>query len=341
MRPTAKDVAKLSGVSIATVSNVITGKKYVSPDVAGRVRDAIQQLGYVPNATARNLRVNKSYRIAVLVPDTSMYFFGEIVKRIQAVAYEYHYQVVIANSNFSYEQELAQLQGFVNTGVDGVINVSPLVRKKDAARFSETPMVVVDRMDLHGEDRNFDYRNVGFVSADEREGARLVAQRCYATGFKKLVCLVHSDPLFTNTQTRCQYVCDYMRKRGVKDENILIQDSHLNFESGYHSLIKILDSGFDIQGSALFSSNDESAWGAMEALKERGYRIPQDVAVMGYDNAAFGNYVTPRLTTIDKPVKALGEMSANMLIDVLEGKRECLDHQRIMLRMSLMARDSM
>ena len=88
MRPTARDVAKLSDVSIATVSNVITGKKYVSPDVADRVRNAIQALGYVPNATARNLRVNKSYRIAVLVPDTSMYFFGEIVKRIQAVAYE-------------------------------------------------------------------------------------------------------------------------------------------------------------------------------------------------------------------------------------------------------------
>ena len=186
MKMTIKDIASRAQVSTATVSNVLTKKKYVSPELSQRVLDVIKETNYSPNTYARSLKINKSYRIGVHVPDITNPFFSEIVKYIHEAANRGGYQIELCISNDDAGEEKRLLDSFLVNGVDGVINIAPKMREEALNEYEGMPMVIVDRPAFPANN------NMAFVYADNFLGAEAVASYFVKKKYRKFLCFMGS-----------------------------------------------------------------------------------------------------------------------------------------------------
>jgi len=333
MRATIKDVAKLAGVSTATVSNVITRKKYVSPELIEKITKAMEELDYTPNTIARSLKVNRSFRLGLIVPDITNPFFGEIVKYAEKVANKENYHITLCDSDQSVEKERQIINTFIENGVDGIINVAPRMKDRELNKKRPVPMVIVDRPAFDTD------KNIAFVFADNFEGGNQVAKRFVEQGFKKFLCLAGPVDIVPNAKKRLMGFQEYVLDQGFDETDIEFRKCNFSFESGYEVMKEYLQTYEKKEQLAAFISSDIMAWGAMEAIKDMGLRVPEDIAVIGYDNIFFSNFIHPRLTTIDNPTKQLGTMSTQLLLDAIESK-ESLKGNYVVLNSKLVERQS-
>lgn len=310
MASTIKDVAKLSGVSVATISNVITRKKYVSPEVTQTVTRAMRKLNYRPNMIARSLKVKKTNNIGVLAPDISNPFFADIVKGVESVAKEKGCQFFLCNTNGDVEVERNALGAFESQNVDGIINIAP--RMEDGELFASVglPHVVVDRpVDTPG--------LMGCVCSNNDTGCRQLAQHFLEMGHSRFACLAGPLDNVPNARARLDGYRDELLRAGVSKRDIAVYVGEFCFEDGYSFMGKMLSR--KSVPTAVFVSSDLMAWGALECAKERGVRIPQDMAIAGFDNVYFSTLVSPALTTIDAPKFKCGVLAFGMLHDLMSG----------------------
>ena len=331
---TIKDIAKKAQVSTATVSNVLTRKKYVSTERVQRVYQAIQELGYRPNVYARTLKTNRSYTIGVQVPDITNPFFGDIVKTIQTEALRSGYQIVLYNSDSVSETEEKNVNSMLNTQLDGIISVAPRMDLGRLLEMADVPMVIVDRPPVKTE------RNVAFVYSDNYLGAASVADYLVEKGYRRFFCLAGPVGVVSNARLRVQGFRDTLLKRGIDEACCEIRYGDFSFQSGYGLMSEIL-STYQPDGNpaAAFVTSDIMAWGAMEALKERRMKLPRDMGVVGYDNVYFSSFLYPKMTTVENPS---GEMAANalrVLLNALDGSEKMQDIA-VPLKCSLIVRES-
>jgi len=333
MRATIKDVAKLAGVSTASVSNVITRKKYVSPELIEKITKAMEELDYSPNTIARSLKVNRSFRVGLIVPDITNPFFGEIVKYAEKVANKENYHITLCDSDQSVEKERKIINTFIENGVDGIINVAPRMKDRELNKKRSVPMVIVDRPAFDTE------KNIAFVFADNYEGGSQVAKRFVDQGFKKFLCMAGLVDIVPNAKKRLMGFQEYILDYGFLESDLETLQCDFSFEAGYEVMKKYLENYKQGEQLAAFISSDIMAWGAMEAIRDMGLQVPADIAVIGYDNIFFSNFIHPRLTTIDNPTKSLGAMSTQLLLDAIEGK-ESLKGNYVVLNSKLVERQS-
>lgn len=334
MRATIKDVAKLAEVSTATVSNVLTGKKFVSNELEERINTAMSTLGYKPNAIARSLKINRSFSIGLMVPDITNPFFAEIVKYVQTHAYREAYQVTLCNSDNSVRREKKIIDSFLTSGVDGIINVAPRSSEEELNKNIGLPMVVVDRP-------HFDTQSdIGFVYADNYSGAAQVADYFIEKKYESFICFAGPIESVPNAKKRLEGFVNQLKKHGVDDKQCVIYNCDYTFEEGYKTMEMLLNSSFNSEKKqAIFACSDIMAWGAMEAAKAHKLKIPRDIAVVGYDNIYYSNFLYPRLTTVENPTKGLGETAINMLIEHLTNN-EKLGGAKTVLESTLIIRNS-
>ena len=334
MRATIKVVAKLADVSTATVSHFITKKKYVSEELSQRINEAMHTLGYKPNTIARSLKIKRSYIIGVVVPSISNPFFAEIVEQIQKIAGKYAYRIMLYDSNNDVTAEKQIMDSFLSAGVDGIIDVASLQTEEQLGKTYGVPVVITDRPPFETKS------NIGFVYADNNDGAAQVADFLVSHGYNRFAYFAGPVDKVPNARERLYGFTERLVELGIGKDLCKVYYGEYSFDSGYETMRRLLTEWDITQGNwAVFAPSDIMAWGAMESAKTQGLKIPRDIALVGFDNIFYSNYLYPALTTVENPTKELGEKSVRLIIQAIDN-HEQLSGQKVILNASLIERKS-
>lgn len=307
-----KDVARLAGVSPNTVSNVIHGTGRCGEQTKERVRWAIDQLGYRPNLAARNLRRGRTGVIALAVPELYVPYFAELATRIIDRAQAYDYTVIIEQTERDRDRELAIISGTVAHLVDGVI-LSPLESgARDLQRRRDTtPVVLLGERVTPGV--------ADHVAVDNSAAARLATSHLIATG-RRRIAAIGAQPVEPVTAGGLR-LAGYQRALGEAGlpvaEELIVPAGTFFRADGAAAMEHLLDSG--AEPDAVFCFNDLMALGAIRVLHDRGLRVPEDIAVVGFDDIEDGRYSYPRLTTIAPDKAAIADGALRLLLDRIDG----------------------
>lgn len=313
MGATIKDIAVMANVSTATVSNALTGRRYVSEELCKRIYSAIEALDYHPNTYARSLRTNKSHTIGIQIPDIENPYFGTTVRILQKKAAEKGYNVILYNADNNLDLEYQNIKSMCSSPVDGIVCVAPRLPVQKVIEQVDIPMVIVDRLPVETDN------NVAFVYSDNYAGASSAVEYAIGKGYRHFVHLAGPVTLVTNAKERMRGYTETLAQNGIPKEACRIYYGEFTFEAGYESMKNCLDDGLPLDGTAVvFVGNDMAAWGAMEQLKERNIKIPQDVGIVGYDNISFSNFLYPTLTTVENPIERMMLESARLILEAVD-----------------------
>lgn len=312
MRTTIKDIAELANVSIATVSKVINGKdSSISKKTREKIKRIIEEENYIPNSVARTLVTKQSYSLGMIVPDICNPFFSQLIRGVEEDANKKGYDLIITNTDDDDEKLLVQLELMKKKMVDGLILISS--QNSSIGEILDDiniPTVLVDRVVEH---RSL----VGRVEIDNKKGGSLATSHLIEKGCKKIVFLAGDIQTFSSYQRYLGYK-SALEDHGLKFDETLVEFGSFHSEFGYNAVLSLLGKKCSFDG--IYASNDMIAVGAMQALKSCGYRIPEDIKVIGFDDIYLSALVTPTLTTIHQPVFEMGSTASRILIDYLSNK---------------------
>jgi DNA-binding LacI/PurR family transcriptional regulator len=308
MGATMHDVARVAGVSIKTVSNVINDYPHIRPVTKSRVEEAIAELGYQPNLTARSLRSGRTGAIALAVPDLSLPYFAELAGTVIAAAEAAGIVVLVEQTGADPARELELLRSPRLTMTDGLI-FSPLgIQQSDAAAL-RVPYPLV----LLGE-RVFDPEH-DHVSMQNVEAARAATEYLIASGRRRIALVgAHEGEVIGSAGLRLRGYKEALEGRGIPyDDGIVAYVVDWHRSNGAAAMHDLLDRGASFD--AVFGLNDTLAQGAVRVLQEAGYRVPDDVAVIGFDDLDETRYSLPTLSTVDPGRTEIAETAIRMLME--------------------------
>jgi LacI family repressor for deo operon, udp, cdd, tsx, nupC, and nupG len=299
-------VAKLAGVSIATVSRVMAGSATVNEEMAARVRQAVAQLDYRPNATAAGLASGQHRTIGALVPDITNPYFATVMQAMSAGAASHDYRLVVGESRLSPSAELAIVEDLASQ-VDGLALIAPRMSPADLRKVAtlDVPTVVLNRIDL-GVD-------LPMVGADNFSAMLELCHYLVGLGHSRVVYLAGPEQSWQNRE-RWRGIAQAAKIFGL-DATTVETDGTL--ESGHDAVAQAMTH----QPTALICFNDLVAVGAIAALRDRQLSVPGDISVTGFDNAVLSRYVEPAITTVTSPMQQLGTVGWQLLNEALEGRR--------------------
>lgn len=304
-RASIREVAKRAGVSPATVSRVINGTARVDEEKRERVEKAIEETGFRPNELARALYRKSSKIIGVIVPDIENPFFSELAKAIEKEAYEQEYRILLCNSDDQKEKELANLQMLAQLQADGVILMTNTGEKSQSYEAVSMPIVFVDRrLDEMGQ--------TSVIEADHYAGGKLAAEHLIACGCRKITCIRGPQEL-SSGKKRYEGYREVCRQYSMKERFV---DSTYKYEDGAKAAEEVLRRYPDTDG--IIACNDMTAVSVYKVLQKRGYRVPDDIQIIGFDGVKFGRFLTPELTTVAQPIKEMGKCAVQMILGTVK-----------------------
>ena len=300
-----REVAKRAGVSPATVSRVINGTARVDEEKRERVEKAIEETGFRPNELARALYRKSSKILGVIVPDIENPFFSELAKAIEKEAYEQEYRILLCNSDDQKEKELANLQMLAQLQADGVILMTNTGEKSQSYEAVSMPIVFVDRrLDEMGQ--------TSVIEADHYAGGKLAAEHLIACGCRKITCIRGPQEL-SSGKKRYEGYREVCRQYSMKERFV---DSTYKYEDGAKAAEEVLRRYPDTDG--IIACNDMTAVSVYKVLQKRGYRVPDDIQIIGFDGVKFGRFLTPELTTVAQPIKEMGKCAVQMILGTVK-----------------------
>jgi LacI family transcriptional regulator len=315
-KPTQEDVARVAGVSQALVSYVINDTPMVSipPETRQRIRDAIIELGYVPNSAARSLRTRKTLSIASLIPDITNPFYPAMERGIQDVAESNGYDLIIYNTDGIAEKERKGVRSVRLRHVDGVIMTVFHLMPDDFHHLREdgTAVVVFGTSDKGWVDAGIDN-----IFIENTDSAYTIVNHLIDRGHRRIAMIAGVEA----TPPRERRVLGYKKALAEHDiplDPILIRGGEFNERGGYEGMKELLK--LRPQPTAVFAANDLMAIGAMIGLREAGLEIPRDMAIVGFDDIPAASLVNPPLTTVAQFPERLGRRAAEMLFERLRGE---------------------
>ncbi len=328
--PTISDVARRAQVSAATVSRVIQGAANVHPATRERVERAIADLGYVPSAVAQSLRSRRSHSLALVVPDITNTFWTTVARGVEDVAQEHDYSVFLGNTDEDPAKQRRYLDFLVSQQVDGVL-LAPHdsdARHLEKLRQRNIPTVILDR--------RVDGWEVDSVYCDSISGARALVQHLISLGHRRIGCIA-GPPTTSTAEDRVAGYCMALAEAGIPVDARLIRRGEYRDRSGEEMALRLLDEG--PAPTALFAANNALAMGIIDALEKRGLRIPQDLALVCFDDLHYISHFFPFLTVVAQPVYDLGVNAAQLLFSRLESKGS-LQPRHVVLPTRLIVRHS-
>ncbi|MDP9693339.1 UNVERIFIED_ORG: DNA-binding LacI/PurR family transcriptional regulator [Arthrobacter globiformis] len=315
MAVTMNDVARAAGVSLKTVSNVLNNYEFIRPATRQKVLDAIAELGYEANLTARSLRSGKSRMLGLVVSDLLVPYYAELASKLMSAAAARDYRVVVEQSAATRASELTALQGSLSQLTDGLL-FTPLVLDADAvaaARRGTKPLVMLGE---HIDDPRFDQVTMKNVGAAKAMTAHLLA------GGRRRIAVIGASPgdRAGSPGLRLTGYREALAEAGVDFDPALIVPAEWRRDGGASAVARLLESGqpFD----AVFGLNDALALGAIHELLLRGVRVPGDAAVAGFDDIDEARFSSPSLTTVAPGMNEIAERSVQLLIDRIEGSEK-------------------
>ena len=327
--PTIRQVAALAGVSTATVSRVLARSGRVSPDLDARVRQAAQRLNYQPNRAARNLRARHGSTVGVLIPDIQNLFYTSIVRAIDDEVQQHGYTVLLGNSGGLSDREQIYLDTFRAEGAVGVLLVP---NQQDPGLYREflrsaLPTVILDRyLDLAGVDS---------VSVDNAAGSAEAVKHLAGLGHRRIAMMTGLEYYSVGAERRRGYV-EGLASSGLPVDKALVRDGEFEREAARlatHRLLSLPD-----PPTAIFSANNTMSLGVLQAIHERGLRVPDDISLVGFDDMPWQVATQPPLTCVSQPTYEIGAAAARLLMQRIETPDR--PAQRVVLGTTLIVRAS-
>ena len=332
-RVSITDLATALGVSVSTISRSMSNHPSISEATRKRVMKLAKELNYHPNHLASGLRKGRSNMLGVLVPHIDGHFFTMVVKGIETVATKAGFNILICQSNEDVAHERKNIETLINAQVEGIL-VSLSRTTRDFKHFEKAskrdmPLVFFDRI-LEG-------RDVNAVVIDDREGAYQSTAHLLAQGCRRIAHF--AGPQHLNIyKNRLQGYRDALREHGVPYDEDLLFICDMRLEDGIRGMEQLLK--LRERPDAVLSSSDFSAVGALQVLKKRGLRVPQDVALTGFSNEMFTSFTEPPLTTVDQRCEQMGQAAVRLLLEILDEKRLNVSPRRVLLQPDLLIRGS-
>lgn len=305
MNITIYDVAREAGVSMATVSRVVNGNPNVKPTTRKRVLEAIERLGYRPNAVARGLASKRTTTVGVIIPDISNIFFAELARGIEDIATMYKYNIILCNSDQNKDKEIHLINTLLEKQVDGIVFMGGEITNEHVEAFKKSPVPIVLSATVDAK-KEFPSVNIDYEQASFDAVWSFIEK-----GHKKIAMLSGTleDPING-------YLKYSGYKRALEQGNIPLNDDFIvigdyTYDSGLEGMEALL--GLEDKPTAVFASTDEMALGLIHGAQDAGYDVPSDFQVIGFDNTRLATMVRPTLTSVVQPMYDIGAVSMRLL----------------------------
>ena len=329
-RLTVRDIARLAGVSVATVSRVANARPDVAPDTRDEVLRVMRSHGFTTNRSARALSGGRTGLIGFTVPLPDQSYFAAILSGAAEALYEQDQRIVLCPTHHEHDREVTLLERLMGGTTDGAIVLLPEESTEELLRLRDQgfPFVVADPRQALGDD-------VPVVSAAHLAGARAATDHLIALGHRRIGLITGTEG-WVSTEERIHGYRTALAAAGLPFDPALLAGGDFTTGTGHRAGRRLLEA--DDPPTALFASNDNLALGAMQAALERGLRIPADISIVGFDDTEVARSVFPRLTTVRQPLAELGRTAVSLLNRLIDGQR--VEALRVELGTRLVVRES-
>lgn len=320
-RVTIDDVARIAKVSKQTVSRAINNKGDISPQTKSQILAIVKELGYRPSRMAQAMNTQRSYMVGFVIPDITNPFFSEVVRGVQDAAMAANYSVLLCNTDTDPDQEKAALEMMATQGVDGIIAFGFNGPEKEMARFADTfhPIVYINSP--------YQHKNVSRIMVKNDYGAQLAVDHFVESGH------THIGMISVNNEAQNAYTRREIGLRhAIEQHNLPFSDSNIVHTSpqlmgGYDGVKQLLAQQPEI--TAVFCYNDLIGLGAIRAANDLGKRIPQDLAIIGFDDVQLSRMNTPSLSSISVDKHALGSLALNRILAMIDAPEKTFPDQPV------------
>jgi LacI family transcriptional regulator len=316
MNTTIYDVAREAGVSMATVSRVVNGNPNVKPTTRKKVLEAIEKLGYRPNAVARGLASKRTTTVGVIIPDISSIFFAELARGIEDIATMYKYNIILCNSDQNKDKEIHLINTLLEKQVDGIVFMGGQITEDHVEEFKRSPVPIVLSATID-QKKEFPSVNINYEQA-----AYDAVKFLIDNGHRKIAMLTGSleDPV-NGYQKYSGY------RKALEEATISFTEDYVvvgdyTYDSGIEAMEKFLE--LNERPTAIFTGTDEMALGIIHGAQDRGLSVPEDIEVIGFDNTRLAAMVRPTLTSVVQPMYDIGAVSMRLLTKYMN-KEEVTD----------------
>jgi LacI family transcriptional regulator len=327
------DIAEQLSLSISTVSRALSDHPGISDATKKRVIKLAKAQNYQPNYMAAALRKGRSNLLGIIVPHIDGHFFTMVVKGVEAVASKAGFNVLICQSNEDVAHESTNIDTLLNAQVDGIL-VSLARTTRDSSHFDKVlkqgiPLVFFDRI-LEG-------KQVNAVVLDDREGGYLSTKHLLQQGYRRIAHFAGPQHLNIYKYRRLGY------EDALREANLLVEPAYtiindMTLEDGIEGMKQLLD--LPTPPDAVFSASDFSAVGALQLLKSRHIRVPQDIAISGFSNETFTALTEPMITSVDQHCEQMGQSAVELFLQILKEKNDNFSPRRVVLQPDLVVRNS-
>lgn len=312
MAVSMRDVAQLAGVSQRTVSNVVNDYQFVRPETRERVQQAMETLGYVPNAAARSLRAGRTGMLALVIPNFEARYFADLAGAVIHEAETLGYTVLIEVSGASHDRELGVLAGGRSQLTDGAIMSALTLQQADEhLRRPGYPLVLVGDLVFEGP--------VDHVGIPNREAARTAVEHLISVGCRRVMLLGTENGPTTTSKLREQGYRETLEAAGLPVLPELLLDTEWGRQRGQDAIERFVASDIELP-DGIFAMNDSLALGALRALRSAGLRVPEDVAVVGFDDVEEARFASPSLTSISPAVEEIARTAVRLVHEQITGR---------------------
>ncbi|HEY3429516.1 MAG TPA: LacI family DNA-binding transcriptional regulator [Cyclobacteriaceae bacterium] len=328
------DIARMLNVSASTVSRALHDHPSISTETKQAVVELAKQLNYQPNLLALSLLTKKTNAIGIIVPEITSFYFATVINGVQDMVEAAGYNLMISQSNESFEQEKKLIHDLSLVRVDGFL-ISPSSQTEcfdhfDKLKDNDVPIVIFDR-DCVGYEADK-------VLVDDYDGALQAVEYLIKTGCKRIAHITGPSSLSVSRHRLAGYK-DALKRNGIEfQQDLVVDSSGFSPDHGIEPTRTLLDS--KNPPDAIFAVNDGVAIGAMAVIKELGRKIPEDISIVGFDDEPYSSYFTPSLTSVWQPVYDMGMLSAKILLNRFSSKNPEPKYRQEILKPELIIRES-
>lgn len=330
---TIKDISRIAGVGVSTVSRVLNNHPDVKDETREKVLEVIKDVKYIPNNSARNLKRNGTNSIGILIKGIHNTFFSKMIKSIEEKITEKHYSMILHYNKTKLSDFEVAIQFIKEKKLKGLICLGGEFHDVDNTQLKNlnTPIVIASTNIPEHMDKKY-FSSV--VIENEKSAFNAVDYLC-KLGHKKIGIITTGEKDKSIGQLRLQGYKRSLLQNQIQYDPSLTEIGTYTFESGFNAMNKILDKNLDMD--AMFVTTDIMAIGAAKAILSRGLKIPEDISIVGFDGIEYSKYFHPSITTIRQPAEGIGEKSIKIIFDLIKNKK---NHKHIVLKTELLERES-
>lgn len=332
-RTTLKDIANVLGISTAAVSKALNDDSRISVKTKKAVKQVAKELNYQPNHLASALRKGKSKLVGVIVPRTNSHFFSSVVESMEGVLNKAGYNIIITQSNESFQKECNNIDTLLYLQVDGIIasmaNETVDLSYYEKIKSNGIPLILFDR----GEND----LNVDYVGINDYYSSHIIVEHLIAQGCKRIAHIggYRRTRIFNN---RIRGYIDAIKKHDLPHNDELLIESSLTLEDGRQQIEKLLL--LKNRPDAIYVASDYAALGALQVLKEKNIKVPEEIKLVGFGNEPFTSLVTPSITSVSQHSKQIGKLAAETFLSYVDKDVVKQSLNKIILDSELIIRDS-